>query len=193
MVTSNVIYFSIKKYKTMTDQNFKAVFLVDQSPSEVFNAVLNPRAWWSEEIEGGTSKVGDIFDYHFEDIHRSKMKLMQVVPDQKVVWRVLDNYFKPGIFDEAGGRQEKKDAPVHEQAEWVETKIIFEISREKGKTRLQFTHDGLVPDYECYNVCENAWGHYIKESLYSLITTGEGQPNKSGRPMTIHEEELGGR
>jgi hypothetical protein len=34
-----------------------------------------------------------------------------------------------------------------------------------------------VPGYECYKVCYDAWGNYIKSSLYNFITTGKGQPN----------------
>jgi len=35
----------------------------------------------------------------------------------------------------------------------------------------------LVPSYECYEVCSNAWGSYVTGSLRNLITKGEGQPN----------------
>jgi hypothetical protein len=34
----------------------------------------------------------------------------------------------------------------------------------------------LVPTYECYDACSNAWSQYIQESLSSLIATGKGQP-----------------
>lgn len=172
----------------MSNQNFTVSLLVNQSPSDVFKAVINPRAWWSEEIAGGTSKVGDIFDYHFEDIHHCQVALTEVVPEKRVVWRVLDNHFKPGLFDETAGGHVKGDGFENDKAEWVDTHIIFDITMENGKTRLHFTHDGLVPDYECYDVCINGWRHYIQESLHSLITTGEGQPNKTGRARTTDEK-----
>jgi hypothetical protein len=35
----------------------------------------------------------------------------------------------------------------------------------------------LVPEYECYEVCNDAWTGYIKNSLYKLITSGKGEPN----------------
>jgi len=41
----------------MTKQNFTATFSVDQSPEEALAAINNVRGWWSEEIEGGTSKL----------------------------------------------------------------------------------------------------------------------------------------
>jgi hypothetical protein len=75
--------------------------LVDKTPKEAFNAINNVRGWWSEEIEGSTDKLNDEFKYHFEDIHRYRIKLIEFIPDKKVVWLVMQNYFKPGIFDDA--------------------------------------------------------------------------------------------
>ena len=143
---------------TKNNQDFTTAFLVDQTPHEVFNAVTNVREWWSDNIEGGTEKLNDEFNYHYQDIHSCKMKLVEVVPDQRVVWLVLENYFN---F-------------TKDSREWTGTKIIFDISRQGDKTRLTFTHAGLVPEYECFDVCKTAWTDYINGSLYGLITTGEG-------------------
>ncbi|HEY4109102.1 SRPBCC domain-containing protein [Puia sp.] len=145
----------------MKNADFTTTILVDQSPTEVFNGVTDPRGWWSEEIKGPTGQVNDEFDYHYRDVHSCKMRLIEVVPGQKVVWLVLDNYFK---F-------------TKDKREWLDTKVIFEISKKGAKTQLAFTHLGLVPEYECYEICEGAWTKYVQQSLYSLITTGKGQPN----------------
>lgn len=145
----------------MEKQDFTTTILVDQSPKEVFKGVTNPRGWWSEEIEGPSEHLNDEFTYHYEDVHSCKMKLIEVIPDQKVVWLVMDNYFD---F-------------TKDKSEWTGTKVIFEISKMGAKTQLQFTHLGLVPEYECYDVCKNAWSEYVQQSLFSLITTGKGRPN----------------
>jgi hypothetical protein len=173
----------------MQNQNFTTTILVDQSPKEVFDAIMNPRAWWSAEIEGNTNKLNDEFHYHFEDIHRCTIKITELIPDQKVVWLVLDNYFKPGIFGDAS-HQSSVNGFANDQSEWKDTKICFEISDKENKTLLRFTHIGLVPEYECFEVCSNGWTHYIRQSLFSLITTGKGQPNSTGAPMTADEEKF---
>jgi hypothetical protein len=36
----------------------------------------------------------------------------------------------------------------------------------------------LVPQFECYDSCSDAWGGYVKGSLRSLITKGKGWPNE---------------
>jgi uncharacterized protein YndB with AHSA1/START domain len=146
----------------MTNQDFTTTFSVEQSPEKVFNAITNVRGWWSEEIEGATNKLGAEFIYHYEDVHRCKMKITEFVPGERIVWLVLDNYFN---FTE-------------DKTEWKDTQVIFEVSRKGDKSEIRFTHLGLVPEYECFNVCSNAWGSYINGSLRSLITTGKGKPNQ---------------
>lgn len=145
----------------MSDKNFTTSFSVDQSPDEVFAAINNVRGWWSQAIEGDTDKLSAVFYYHYQDIHRCTFKITEFVPGKKVVWHVLHNEFN---F-------------VKDKSEWNGTDVVFEITKKNGKTELHFTHVGLVPAYECYGVCSDAWHMYIKGSLRGLITTGEGQPN----------------
>jgi len=66
---------------------------------------------------------------------------------------------------------------VENKTEWTGTKIIFEISEKNNKTQIRFTHQGLVPQYECFDSCSNAWGDIIKNGLRRLITEGKGQAN----------------
>lgn len=145
----------------MSTENFSTTILVDQTPGVVFNAVANPRGWWSEEIEGGTAKQGDVFKYHYQDVHACTIKLTEVVPDKKIVWHVEENYFK---F-------------TKDKSEWTGNNIVFDITSRGNQTELRFTQEGLVPSYECYDVCNEAWTNYIRKSLYELITTGKGEPN----------------
>ncbi len=161
----------------MTATDFSTTITVDQTPEQAFNAINNVRGWWSEEIEGSTDKLNDVFDYQYEDVHRSKIKLIEVIPSKKVVWLVLDNYFK---F-------------TKDKTEWTGTKIIFEISEKEGKTQIRFTHMGLVPEYECFDICRDAWSNYIQNNLRSLITTGKGKPNGKNKPQTENEKNMSGK
>jgi hypothetical protein len=151
----------------MSAAGFTSSFTVDQNPGEAFKAITDLRGWWSEEIEGNTDKLGGEFTYRYQDVHRCQLKLTELIPDRKVVWHVLDNYFN---FTE-------------DKTEWIGTDLIFELAEKGDKTEIQFTHVGLVPDYECFDICSNEWSRYVNGSLRSLITTGKGQPNEkeSGR------------
>jgi hypothetical protein len=145
----------------MSNQNYSATISVDQPAKEALDAILNVRGWWSEEIEGNTAKASDEFKYHYQNVHSCTMKLVELVPEKRVAWLVTDNYFN---FTE-------------DKTEWRGTKVVFDIAKKAGNTEIHFTHEGLVPAYECYNVCSDAWRSYIRGSLKSLIATGKGTPN----------------
>ncbi|QSW88117.1 SRPBCC domain-containing protein [Flavobacterium endoglycinae] len=158
----------------MNALDFTTAFTTDKSPEKVFEAVTNVRGWWSEEIEGNTAQLNDQFDYHYEEVHRCRIKLIEVIPNKKVVWLIEQNYFN---FTE-------------DKTEWTNTNPTFEITEKDGKTELRFTHFGLVPDYECFNICRDAWTNYIQNSLKKLIETGKGEPNATGKPQTENEKKL---
>jgi hypothetical protein len=136
--------------------------VVDKSPKEAFDAINNVRGWWSQQIDGATEQLDDEFTYRRLNLHSCKIKLTEVVPDKKVSWLVLENYFN---F-------------TRDQNEWIGTIPTFEISEKDNKTEIRFTHEGLVPGHECYNICHDAWSFYIQKSLHNLIMTGKGEPNE---------------
>jgi len=86
-------------------------FVVDRALHDVFAAINDVRGWWGEDVHGSNDKVGDEFTYRVQDIHFSKLRVIELDPDRKVVWLVLENHMN---F-------------VQDQSEWVGTKISFEI------------------------------------------------------------------
>lgn len=150
----------------MATQDFTVTFLVDQTPEEVFNAINNVRGWWIDEIEGNSEKLNNEFAVRFADIHYSKQKLIESIPSSKIVWLVTESQLN---F-------------LQDKQEWNGTKITFDITKKGDQTEVRFTHIGLVPKIQCYNDCSNAWQDYISNSLFSLITTGKGQPYKVKAP-----------
>ena len=146
----------------MTEQHFTVAFTVDQTPEEAFAAINDVRGWWSGEIEGSTDKLGEEFTYRYKDVHDSKQRITELIPGKRVVWLILDSYLN---F-------------TKDTAEWNGTEVVFEISKKGEQTEVRFTHRGLVPAFECFHGCSNAWGFYINGSLRSLIATGKGEPNQ---------------
>jgi hypothetical protein len=145
----------------MSTQNFTITILVDQSPEDVFNAIINVPGWWSGEIKGITDAPGAEFAYTVPGIHFSRQKITEFIPGKKIVWNVVDATL----------------SFVKDTSEWKGTNISFDIEPKEGKTEVRFTHVGLAPAYECYKDCSNAWGLLINGNLKNLIATGEHQPS----------------
>jgi hypothetical protein len=78
---------------------------------------------------------------------------VELVPDKKIVWLVTHSAL---TF-------------IEKQDEWQGTKLIFEIAAKGNKTQLRFTHEGLVPEIECYDSCSSAWTQYLQEKLPAAI------------------------
>jgi uncharacterized protein YndB with AHSA1/START domain len=150
---------------TMSEQSFTTTTTVAATPEEVFDAINDVRGWWSQEVVGSTDRVGEEFRYRGHDDadtveHLATIRVEELVPGQRVVWRVLDNSM----------------SFIADQSEWRDTVIRFDISAGAGGTTVRFTHEGLVPSYECFDVCNDAWTLYVTDSLPRLITTGRGTP-----------------
>jgi hypothetical protein len=146
----------------MKEQDYTASITVNATAHEAFKSINSVSKWWTENVEGRSQKLHDEFIVRFDDIHVSKQKLVEVIPDKKVVWLVTDSNLN---F-------------VEDKHEWTNTKISFEIAEKDGKTQIRFTHIGLVPGVECYNGCTNAWNQYINGSLFNLLTIGKGTPEQ---------------
>lgn len=141
-------------------RGYATSFTVEQSPEQVFAAVLDVGAWWSGQIEGRADEVGAEFSYRHPPQHYSLQRVVELVPGSRVVWRVTDSNL----------------SFVPEPGEWTGTEIVFDIVGSAGGTELRFTHVGLVSDVECFGACSTAWLHYVNGSLRSLITTGRALP-----------------
>ena len=152
----------------MSAKDFTLSMLVSKTPEEVFKAINDVPRWWSEDFKGKSAKVNDVFEVtFFGDVHYSKHKLIEVIPDKRIVWEVMKS----------------KLNFLENESEWTGTKNIFEISKEGKKAKITFTHEGLVPTIECYKDCYNGWHYYLKESLVPFIETGKGQPTPVGAKL----------
>jgi hypothetical protein len=149
----------------MATSNYTTAFLVDQTPAEAFNAINDVRGWWTENMEGQSKKLNDEFTVYFGDVHVSTQKLVEVIPNKKVVWLVTDSNLN---F-------------ISDKSEWTNTQISFEVSKVDDKTQVRFTHVGLAPEVECFDACSNAWSEYIHQSLFPLISTGKGRPTPAAK------------
>ncbi len=145
----------------MKKQDYTANIMVKATANQVFNSINDVRGWWSENIEGSTENLNDVFTIHFGESFVT-MKIIESIPDKKIVWNVTDCYL----------------LWLSDKKEWKDTQNVFEISSEGDSTKMEFTHIGLTPQVECYEGCVKGWDQYIKDSLVKLIVDGQGLPQR---------------
>ena len=140
----------------MNTHSYAATIEVAQSPHDVFNCITDVSKWWGgKDFSGSSTKLGDEFIIDHPGAHYSKQRLVEVIPDEKIVWLVTEsrlNWIKKN------------------EEEWSNTRMIFDITTEDDKTLLTFMHDGLVREMECYDQCSKGWGMVIKDWLFNFIT-----------------------
>lgn len=143
----------------MKNQDYTTSMTVVASAHEVFASINSISKWWTENVEGSSQNIGDVFTVHFGATFIT-LKVIESIPDKKIVWHVTDC--------NKHWLQNKK--------EWNDTQIIWKITTNSKTTQIDFTHVGLIPNLECYGACENAWAGYLQNSLENLILKGKGQP-----------------
>jgi len=145
----------------MIQKDFSASIELEKSSEDVFKAITHDVAkWWgSGDLKGDTTKLNDEFVVHHPGAHYSKQQLVELIPDKKVVWLVTESEL----------------SWLKDTSEWTGTRMIFELTPEGNKTQLRFTHEGLVPEKECYDRCAQGWEMVIKEWLVNFITDGKAK------------------
>ena len=138
----------------MKNNSYTIIIEVDKTPEEVYNHICDVSKWWSKDFEGLSAKLNDEFTILHPGAHYSKQKLIEVKPGSKIVWLVTESCL---------------DWLEKNKREWTNTKMVFEITAEGVKTLVRFTHDGLLPEMECYTRCSDGWDEVIRERLINFI------------------------
>jgi len=148
----------------MSDESYRTTVLVEATPDRAYDAVNDVRGWWSQDLDGRTDTIGAEFDYRGNqdgvNLHRARIRVVDLVHAERVEWLVLDNWM----------------SFIDDQAEWTGTRIVFEILPSERGSEIRFSHLGLVPSYECYDACFDAWTFFLQPSLREPITSGRGEP-----------------
>lgn len=148
----------------METKNYHKTITVTASPEEAMKKISEVHHWWKHDCIGSASQLNDTFTIPFGEADGVTsfvdFVVSELVPNQKVVWKVTDCYL-PWF-------QNKK--------EWNTTEVVFEIATKNNQTTIDFTHIGLVPTVECYAACEKGWDDYFGNSLLQFINEGKGNP-----------------
>ena len=145
----------------MKKQNYHCSITANSTANKAVENINRVNAWWTENFEGHSEKLNDIFTVRFGETFVT-FKVMEVIAGKKIVWQVTDCYLHW----------------LKDKKEWNDTQLLWEISTNDNLAQIDFTHFGLAPGIECYDNCVKGWDQYIKGSLLKLITEGKGLPER---------------
>jgi uncharacterized protein YndB with AHSA1/START domain len=146
--------------------HYQQTLALKASPAAVYAALTTPeglRGWWTQDCDVPAA-VGQTLHFRFR-CARKDMRIERLVPGREVRWHCT------GAHIDAAG--------IARKDEWVGTDLVFRLTPDAvdnaGRTRLDFEHIGLVPAFECYDLCRNGWQYFLG-SLQQLVETGRGTP-----------------
>jgi uncharacterized protein YndB with AHSA1/START domain len=108
-------------------------------------------AWWTTNTQGDP-KTGGVLQFRF-GAGGFDMKILELDPARSVLWQVVEG-----------------------PAEWLGTKISFELAQKDDWTILLFKHAGWQEPTEFMHHCSTKWAVFLL-SLKSLLETGKGAPH----------------
>ena len=145
---------------TITQTDYHVSIVVPGSTQTASDSISRVSDWWTVNATGDTINEGGVFLVPFGETF-ARFKIVENIPGKKIRWHILDcnlHWLK-------------------NKKEWKDTEILWEISPIGDSTRIDMTHIGLVPEIECFEDCNKGWNHYIRVSLYKLLTEGRGEPD----------------
>ena len=132
---------------------------IKSSLNDVYKALTTREGlagWWTNDTQG-ESNVGGVIKFRFSaggvDIGSFDMKVLELHPAERVLWQVVDG-----------------------PAEWISTKISWELKQEGDYTIALFKHLGWKEPVEFMHHCSTKWAIFLM-SLKSLLENGKGAPN----------------
>src|SRR5882724_8220145 len=115
----------------MANKNFHKTIKINASPEEAMKKISQVNKWWAKKVKGKTEKLNDKFTADFGETFVD-FQISELMPNKKVVWKVTDCNLHW----------------IKAKKEWVGDEVVFEISKKKNSTQIDFTHIGLIPSAE---------------------------------------------
>ncbi|HXB42468.1 MAG TPA: SRPBCC domain-containing protein [Puia sp.] len=142
-----------KNYKPA---NYTVAIEIPKSPNDVFTHLIDLAKWWPEDFAGEDIKLNSEFVFSTGDSHYSKNKVIEFLPNKKLVWLVTESIRKTDNYD------------------WTGTKMIFDLTPKGDNTIVKFTYDGVVLENETdrlVQICDMT----LKEMFYNFIANAQGK------------------
>ena len=127
---------------------------VKSAPDETYRALATREGlarWWTTDTRG-ESQSGGVLQFRFGERGGFDMKVLENEPRKRVLWQVVSG-----------------------PAEWLGTKVSFELRPEGDYTVVLFEHQGWREPSVFMHHCSTKWATFLM-SCKQLLEQGKGAP-----------------
>lgn len=148
----------------MNVKSYSKAIKVQATPNAIFRAITEQfDKWWTVHSNKATT-IGDTLTVRFGENTIKEFLVTELKENKVLKWEVIRAFI---------------DIPqLSKKDEWVGTSIEWRINALGKVNEIEFTHEGLVPEFECYEACEGGWNYFL-ESLRQFLNEGKGTPHKA--------------
>ncbi|WP_299877913.1 SRPBCC domain-containing protein [uncultured Sulfitobacter sp.] len=151
----------------MTTQSYKKSIEVAASPATAFEAVTRGVEHWWTRPDQPLVRLGDRAKFTFPPgVSYWTFELTGMDEPSQVEWTCVD-----ALHIHEG-------QPKEIEAEWLDTKVLWDIRGHVDGTQIELQHAGLTPQLLCYDICEAGWDLFFLGSLKRYLDTGIGSPHR---------------
>ncbi len=136
----------------LKSKSYSTRLIVRCSEKNAFEALSTKIGdWWGDQ-DKSAKQLGDVFTISWGEPWY-QFRVVEYVPNKKIIWECIDSKQIIGDLDGV-------------EKEWVGTQLQWTISESnKSEIELEFKHEGLVPEFICYDFCSNTWDRFIAFNL----------------------------
>jgi len=127
---------------------------VRSSTHDVYSALATRQGlagWWTTDTRGSCD-LGSVTEFHFGTRGFIKMKVVELNPDRRIVWQVVDG-----------------------PEDWMGNKISFELAQDGEQATVLFKHQGWKEQSEFMHHCSSKWASFMM-SMKAFVESGKGAP-----------------
>ena len=139
-----------------SENNYQVKLHANTTLRRTFEALTtNIHDWWGQQDKPVTC-LGDIFKVSWGEPWY-EFEVIEYKPDQKITWKCVD-------------ANQRINGLEGVEKEWVGTKLYWIITElGEGNIELQLIHEGLIPDFTCYEFCSKTWDSFVNGTLKAYL------------------------
>ncbi len=144
----------------MNNKSYSSQITVNVSPAIAFNAITQEMDQWWGQVSNRVHEKDDTFTSFFDEETRWTFRITHIEPNIAIDMECIDAHH---TFT---------GAPAAIRQEWLGTTLRWQLSPIPDGTVIQFVHEGLVPELNCFDICSAGWDHFFVNSLQRYLDDG---------------------